>query len=176
MNPNPASQNRKAARRIAVLAATLLGAGRVPLAPGTAGSAMSVVAFVLLRRYAPEPFLLFHLLAVVFLSWIGAWACSESEMHFGKRDPREAIIDEVAGQQVALLGLPLGPLAPHLLWASGWKYFLAAFILFRIFDVAKPFPIRRCERLPGGWGMIADDLLAGAFSFLVLWVWRVLGR
>ncbi len=175
MNPNPANQNRKSARRIAVLAATVLGAGYIPLAPGTVGSAVSVAVFILLRQYVPEPFPAFHVAAVALLALIGAWACSESEKHFGKRDPREVIIDEVAGQQVAMLGLPLGPLPPHLLWASGWKYFLAAFILFRIFDVAKPFPIRRCERLPGGWGMIADDLVAGALSFLVLWTGRRLG-
>ncbi len=175
MNPNPANQNRKKARRIGVLAATVLGAGYVPLAPGTAGSVVSVALLILLRQHAPEPFLAFHLIAVALLTLMGAWACSESEKHFGKRDPHEAILDEVAGQQVALLGLPLAPLPPQLLWASGWKYFLAAFILFRIFDVAKPFPIRRTERLPGGWGMMADDLVAGAFSFLVLWMWRGLG-
>jgi phosphatidylglycerophosphatase A len=61
------------------------------------------------------------------------------------------------------------------LLVSGWKYIGAAFILFRIFDVAKPFPIRRVERLSGGWGIVADDLLAGGLSFLVLWIGRKLG-
>jgi phosphatidylglycerophosphatase A len=111
----------------------------------------------------------------VLLSLVAVWACSQSEKHFGRRDPREAILDEVAGQQIALLGLPLMGETALALLVSGWKYIGAAFILFRIFDVVKPFPIRRVERLSGGWGMVADDLLAGGLSFLVLWIGRKLG-
>ncbi len=172
MNPSPANPNRRLASRLGVLVATVLGAGYIPLAPGTVGSAVSVAAFVFLRHFIPEPFWVFHFIAVGLLTLIGAWACSETETRLGRRDPRQAIMDEVVGQQVALMGLPLGPLSPRMLWASGWKYLLAAFILFRIFDVAKPFPIRRSERLPGGWGMIADDLIAGALTFLAILVWR----
>ncbi len=175
MNPSPAKSNRKFRGRIGVLIATVLGAGYIPLVPGTVGSAISVAAFLLLRQFGGEPFIAFHAVAVALLTLIGVWACSETEKCLGSRDPHQAIMDEVIGQQVALMGLPYGPLPPAMLWASGWKYFLAAFILFRIFDVAKPFPIRRSERLPGGWGVIADDVVAGAFSFLVILIWRMLG-
>jgi phosphatidylglycerophosphatase A len=78
----------------------------------------------------------------------------------GIKDPGFVVIDEVAGQMIALIGVPL-----H------WKYLLAGFILFRSFDIVKPFPLRRLERLPGGTGIMLDDVGAGLYALVLLQVW-----
>jgi len=78
----------------------------------------------------------------------------------GINDPGFVVIDEVAGQMIAMIGVPLG-----------WKYLLASFILFRGFDIVKPFPLRRLERLPGGTGIMMDDVGAGVYVLVLLQIW-----
>ncbi len=89
---------------------------------------------------------------------LGVWAAGHAERFFDRIDPGEVVIDEVVGQIITFLARPDAP----------GKYLLAGFILFRIFDVVKPFPVRRAERLPGGWGIMLDDVVAGVYSLAAL--------
>jgi len=146
--------------RLALWTATLGPVGRFPVTPGTAGSAVAALAapWVFLPL-GPTGRLL--VLALVFI--LGALAASRAEILLGRKDPGPVVIDEVLGQWMALL--PLSAADP---WAM-----LAAFVLFRILDMTKPPPIRQSERwLPGGYGVMIDDALAGAAAALVLWaIW-----
>ena len=119
---------------------------------------------------------------LVLLGAIGVWSASRAAAYAGIKDPQFVVIDEVAGQHFALL-LPLIPIAlPHFaarmdfstfaiffaLSLVNWKYLLLGFILFRVFDIWKPCPIRRLENLPGGWGIMADDWMAGIYAAILL--------
>jgi len=118
----------------------------------------------------------------VILGAIGVWSASRAASFAGIKDPQFVVIDEVAGQHLTLL-LPLIPIAlPHLtahmdlsdftiffaLSLVNWKYLLLGFILFRVFDIWKPWPIRGLEKLPGGWGIMADDWMAGIYAAILL--------
>jgi phosphatidylglycerophosphatase A len=122
------------------------------------------------------------LLLLVVLGAIGVWSSARVAEYSGIKDPQFIVIDEVAGQHLTLL-LPLIPIAlPHLsqhfdlsgyaiffaLSLVNWKYLLMGFILFRVFDIWKPFPVRRLERLPHGWGVMADDWMAGVYAAILL--------
>jgi len=119
---------------------------------------------------------------LVLLGWIGVWSASRAAEYAGVKDPQHVVIDEVAGQHLTLL-LPLIPIAlPNLsthmdfslfaiyfaLSLLNWKYLLLGFILFRVFDIWKPWPVRQLERLPGGWGIMADDWMAGIYAAILL--------
>ena len=129
------------------------------------------------------------ILLVLFLSLIGVWAASKVSTFSGVKDPQYVVIDEVAGQHITLI-LPLIPVAlPHFaarmdfsnyaiysaLSMLNWRYLLAGFVLFRLFDIWKPYPIRRMEEWPHGWGVMADDWLAGVYAAIVLKVALSLG-
>jgi len=120
--------------------------------------------------------------ALLLLSILGVWSASRVASYAGGEDPQHVVIDEVAGQHLTLL-LPLIPIAlPHLtahmdfsqyaiyfaLSLANWKYLLLGFILFRVFDIWKPWPIRRLEKLRGGWGIMADDWMAGLYAAILL--------
>lgn len=121
--------------------------------------------------------------ALLFLlAMVGVWSAYRAAEYAGVHDPQHVVIDEVAGQHLALV-LPLIPIAmPHLnsrvdfsvyaifsaLSLVNWKYLLAGFILFRLFDIWKPYPIKKLEGLPGGWGIMADDWLAGVYAAILL--------
>ena len=122
------------------------------------------------------------ILLVLLLAFIGVWSAGKTASFAGTKDPQFVVIDEVAGQHITLI-LPLIPIAvPHLaahmdfsdyaIYAAlslvNWKYLLAGFVLFRLFDIWKPFPIRDLEKLPGGWGIMADDWLAGVYAAILL--------
>lgn len=142
---------------IARLIATWFYCGYWPVGPGTAGSAAAVAIAWALHRYAGWPPLAFAPLAAA-LAIPGVWAATETARAMGKIDPGAVVVDEVIGQWITIAGA----------LALNWKSWLIAFALFRIFDVWKPFPIRRLERLPGGYGIIADDALAGVYGAAVL--------
>ncbi len=149
-------------RGAAVWIATCGGVGYFPVAPGTAGSAVGVGLVAALGTIGvARPWfrvLLICLALSIFL--IGAWAATEAEKFFGKPDPGYVVVDEVAGQLFALVAQP----------DASWKWLLIGFILFRAFDIIKPFPARQAERLPGGWGIMVDDVVAGAYSAVALLV------
>jgi len=139
--------------RLAVLLATSLGAGYFPVAPGTAGSAVGVVIYLLTRhRSAPEQI---GLLAVI--SVVGVWAASVAARHFGRDDPGPVVIDEVAGQLLTLL-----------LTGVGVGGAIVGFFLFRVLDIFKPWPARQFESLHGGLGIMADDLMVAVYGNLLM--------
>jgi phosphatidylglycerophosphatase A len=122
------------------------------------------------------------LFLLVLLGAIGVWSAEKAAAHAGIKDPSFVVIDEVAGMHLTLL-LPLIPIAlPNLrshmdisqfaiffaLSLVNWKYLLLGFLFFRMFDVWKPFPLRRLELLPGGWGIMADDWAAGVYAAILL--------
>jgi len=122
------------------------------------------------------------ILLVLFLSLVGVWSAGKAAAFTGIADPQFVVIDEVAGQHITLI-LPLIPVAmPNLsvhmdfstyaIYAAlsllNWKYLLAGFLLFRLFDIWKPVPIRNLEKLHGGWGIMADDWLAGVYAAIIL--------
>ena len=137
-----------AASQIARWIATCGGLGYAPVAPGTITS-LAVALLVWLLAPA-EVWLLGGVLVV---GAIGIWASGREETRLGLHDPRTIVVDEVAGMLVALVGHPR-----NVLWVLG------LFLLFRVMDIWKPFPIRQLQGLPGGWGVVSDDLLAGLYA------------
>jgi phosphatidylglycerophosphatase A len=142
---------RARADRAALAIATLCGAGRAPIAPGTVGSAITVVLLWLLPLSIVG--LTVFLCAVVV---IGTWAAGRAERLMGTKDPGAIVIDEVAGMTIALM------LAPRNLGA-----YALAFLFFRIFDVLKPWPARQSQRIAGGVGVMIDDVIAGFYALAV---------
>jgi phosphatidylglycerophosphatase A len=138
---------------LAVLVATAGGVGRVRIAPGTAGSAVGL-AIYLGTRHLPE---LWQVGSCVAICAIGVWASGVAARHFASKDPGAVVIDEVAGQLLTYLLIPLS--------AAGA---IVGFVIFRIFDIIKPWPANRLESLPGGWGVMADDLMAAVYGHIVL--------
>jgi phosphatidylglycerophosphatase A len=146
-------------RRLAVLLATGFGIGRLPVAPATWASAAVALLLFLLPDAARNPFPL-GLTALAALP-VAVWSSHEAEKELG-RDAHPIVVDEVVGMLVAVWAVP------HAAGASPALLLAAAFFLFRIFDILKPFPIRQSQALPGGWGVVVDDLLAGVATNLVL--------
>jgi phosphatidylglycerophosphatase A len=145
--------------RLAVFVATVGYAGYFPIAPGTIGSLAGLV-FYLLVWWAQSPIVEAGLIAIVCAA--GVWAGTTAERYFGGIDPGPIVIDEVAGMLITLAFIPVG--------LSGA---LVGFFLFRVFDVIKPYPAGRLERLHGGLGVMADDAMAAIYANvslrLVLW-------
>jgi phosphatidylglycerophosphatase A len=139
----------------ALAVATALGAGYAPIAPGTVGSAVGLLLWLVLPSST-----LVQGLAILALFVAGSWSGSVAERHFGRTDPGQVVVDEVAGMLVTLFLVPAG--------AVGWAGALGAFLLFRIADIVKPFPANRFERLPGGIGIMADDMMAGIYANVAL--------
>jgi phosphatidylglycerophosphatase A len=142
---------------LATIIATWFGCGFAPKAPGTAGAAGALIPAILLWHYlAAQPWW-FAVLATA-MTPAGIWAADAVARASGLKDPQLVVIDEVLGVWLALAG------ATRLNWIS----ILAAFALFRFFDIWKPQPVRRLESLGGGLGIVADDLMAGVYAALVL--------
>ncbi|MGA2586603.1 MAG: phosphatidylglycerophosphatase A [Candidatus Aminicenantales bacterium] len=141
-------------RALARIFATFFGSGFFPVAPGTFASLIAALLFKFILASWSWP-LFAGLIVLIFC--LGVPAATAFSKELGQKDPHEIVIDEVCGQWIAYL------------WSPGtWLPVLIGFFLFRIFDVLKPFPIRRLERLPGGWGIMADDVLAGLYAAFVL--------
>jgi phosphatidylglycerophosphatase A len=144
--PNPQS------RIPALLLSTALGVGYTPVAPGTAGTAAGLLLWVLLP---PSAYVQGAAILVLFI--VGSWSGSVAEQHFGRTDPGQVVIDEVMGMLITLFMNPVG-----------WGGIGLAFLLFRAFDIVKPYPANRLERLHGGLGIMADDGMAGVYANLAL--------
>jgi phosphatidylglycerophosphatase A len=174
--------------RFALVVATACGLGHLPKAPGTWGSLLGVaITYLNVRaansnlRFDTPPthghwsdrgwsFLSNQLGLALVVAVIGLWAASSASRYFGEKDPQWVVVDEVSGQVIAYLGLlTAGPVL------HSWKYLLLGFILFRAFDIWKPFPARQAESLPGGWGIMADDWIAGIYAAIGLWIARAAG-
>lgn len=142
---------------------TFGGAGKSPIAPGTAGSIATAVVIALLysligERYSYLGWNLTLFAGVLAASYgmvvLGPWAVR----HFGRKDPQNVVLDEAAGMLLTMLFLPIYPDSRQ------WLVFLVAFAAFRLFDVIKPPPCQKLEKLPSGWGILGDDLMAGLYA------------
>lgn len=132
---------------------TAFGVGYLPLAPGTWGTivgALLIYGATLVNPLFTFSFLFITLIVVVF--FLGVWGSKIAEQEWGE-DPSRVVIDEVIGVWVTMLFIPFS-----------WLNLFAAFVLFRVFDIAKPFGIRKMERVGNGWGVMLDDLLAGVYA------------
>jgi phosphatidylglycerophosphatase A len=159
------------------LAVATCGVGYFPIGPGTMGSLVGVGLYLsiwsgidhlltsnaLAKRlsalYVFTPQLAFMLVVIFLLTMAGIWAATRAEKAVRKKDPSIVVIDEVAGQMIALLSGPF--------WLHTWWSVISAFLLFRLFDIWKPYPIRRLEGLESGLGIMADDVLAGVYALIV---------
>jgi phosphatidylglycerophosphatase A len=175
-NEIPTRKQRTAGDYFALAIATC-GVGYFPIAPGTLGSLVGVLLFLALRRLTMVllvPYAFSHrlnlftlqsvesavmLIAILLVTFGGIWAASRSESLFRKKDPGAVVIDEVSGQMIALLSV--------LVFAGGVWPVVSAFILFRAFDIWKPYPIRRLEALESGLGIMLDDVAAGLYAAIV---------
>jgi len=171
----PPQQTERKVPRPAVWIATGFGLGYLPIAPGTWGSLGGIAVTALLWQCG----MLFDgqvaalpaaLVSAVLIGLIGVWASRLAAIHFRKPDPGPVVVDEVSGQQITYLPVLSSAFAP-----GGWKYLLLGFILFRVFDIVKPWPARQAEKWPNGWGIMADDWFAGLYAALCLWAVRALG-
>ena len=140
--------------RLAVFVATVAYCGYFPFAPGTVGSAAGLVVYLLVW-WTASPVVEVALILGLFAA--GVWAGTTAERYFGGIDPGPVVIDEVVGMLITLAFIPVG--------CSGA---LAGFVLFRIFDVIKPFPAGRFESLHGGLGVMADDAMAAIYANIAL--------
>jgi phosphatidylglycerophosphatase A len=158
------SQARRAfaAHPLAALLATGLGSGLSPVAPGTAGSLVGLLLAWILASHVPIlGSALGLLMSGLAIGLLGVAVSAPVCRALGSEDPGCIVIDEVAGQLVACAGVLLVPGSPAWAW-------IASFLLFRLFDVWKPLGVRRIQALTGGWGVVADDLLAGIYCAVVL--------
>lgn len=195
----PSATTRKP--RVALFVATACGLGHMPFAPGTWGSlAGLLLSWALLRLWPhttvweawpiiagrPIPFIVPAAALWVGMSALGVWAAEYAARYLGEKDPQSIVIDEVSGQMLPLL-FAFGPTERYVdgmsnfyrgFWWHGdtnWKYLLLGLILFRVFDIWKPFPVRQAESFPGGWGIMADDWVAGIYAAIGLWIVRMFG-
>ena len=143
--------------RLAITIATWFGAGYSPFAPGTAGSLVALAIAIVLHEYAGFGSWQFLVMAALLFP-PATWAASETARVKNLKDPQIVVVDEVLGQWITLAGAR----------TLNWKSYLAAFALFRLFDIWKPAPVRQLESLPGGLGINADDMMAGVYGALVL--------
>lgn len=151
------------------------GLGFVPKAPGTAGSLASALLFALVSIGLEGALLpVTYFIVLVTLVPVALWSSSRALEEWKTADPPAIVIDEILGQWTTYSGLLLADFAGWSATEARWKYLVAGFILFRVFDVVKPFPTRRSERLPGAAGVVVDDVLAGLYAGLVLLLlaWR----
>jgi phosphatidylglycerophosphatase A len=144
---------------IAFLIGTWFGCGYAPVAPGTAGSLAAVLIAIALHYYGGHDRATLLLLTAILLA-PGIWAAGVVERQTNQTDPHIVVVDEVLGQWITLAGAA----------TFNWRTWLAAFALFRLLDVWKPAPVRQLERLPGGWGIVADDVMAGLYGALAIFV------
>lgn len=151
-------------RDAVALAIASCGVGFIPLAPGTWGSALGVALYFAVQAsevaYGAKVARVILVSLIIVLAFVGRWAATQTEAILKRKDPGPVVIDEVVGQLVVFLFAAR---------AVDWRMALAGFILFRLFDTWKPYPIRRVERLASGTGIMADDLIAGLYAGAALW-------
>jgi phosphatidylglycerophosphatase A len=139
--------------RAAILVATGFGAGKAPVAPGTVGTLLGIPLFLILGALPP----LAYGVIVIALFVAGGWICQIAEEGLGEHDPPAIVWDEIVGFLITMF------LAP-----AGWRWLVIGFLLFRLFDIWKPFPIRIMDRMEGGFSVMADDAIAGVYACVVL--------
>ncbi|MEO5333708.1 MAG: phosphatidylglycerophosphatase A [Magnetococcus sp. YQC-5] len=148
------TKNSPFIERLALKVATVGGVGYIPWAPGTFGTLAAVPLAWLAQQWGGG---VAEGVVLLLVSGIGTWAADVSCRILGRKDPSEVVIDEVAGLLLAMMFA-----------SQGWIWFVVGFALFRLFDIWKPWPVHALERLPGGWGVMADDWAAGIYAGLFL--------
>lgn len=145
-----------------VIIGTGFGSGFWPWGPGTAGALLATLIWGGLSCLLTAQWLLLVTAVLILFFYVaGVWATNKLEPHWGE-DPSRVVVDEMIGVWISLLAAPAG----------SWQYALAAFLLFRFFDIVKPFGVRHMEAMRGGTGVMMDDVLAGMYGFFVLYVFR----
>lgn len=143
---------------IPVILATGFGSGYCPVAPGTAGALLATVIWLAYTLFLPPTTcIVLTVVLTLLFTVLGVWATNKVIPFWGE-DPRRVVVDEMVGVWIPLIAAPAGNL---------W-YALASFVLFRFFDIAKPLGVRQMERFPGGFGVMADDILAGIYSLFII--------
>jgi phosphatidylglycerophosphatase A len=173
----PREKRRRTFADYLALAIATVGVGYFPIAPGTLGALVGVGLYLAIWGWVYQiletnavrghlnllfiftPLMAAMLLVISLVTIAGTWAATRAEKLMQRKDPSAVVIDEVAGQMIALLTGPF--------WPQTWWSIFTAFILFRLFDIWKPYPIRRFEALESGLGIMADDLLAGIYALIV---------
>jgi phosphatidylglycerophosphatase A len=128
-------------------------AGRSPVAPGTAGTVVGVFLYLGMKDLDPAT----YLAVCILVSLVGTWAAGRAEVILGRTDSSSIVIDEIAGFLVAMLLVPIG-----------WLYLVSGFLLFRAFDILKPWPLKHLQDLHGGPGVMLDDIGAGVYTNIIL--------
>jgi phosphatidylglycerophosphatase A len=146
--------------KIAHVIAVWFGCGHVPYAPGHSGTIGTIPLYLLVRPHGPIAVAATALLVTA----VGVWASGRVERRLGIKDPQIVCVDEVAGVLVTWIAAP-----------ATWKALIVGGLLFRLFDQIKPWPARAAEKLPGGWGVMLDDVAAGAWGAAALIAARALG-
>ena len=147
--------------RVILLLATGLGTGYSPIAPGTMGTLLAIPVFLLLSSI-PSPVYEWTIIAFFFLA---CWVSDKAQNYWGKKDDQRIVIDEIMGFFMAMMWLPKTAL-----------FVTLGFVLFRLFDIVKPPPVRRLEQVRGGYGVVLDDVMAGIYANIVLQVIRIIIR
>lgn len=167
---------KRTLRNYLALAFATWGVGYAPLAPGTFGSIVGVGIYLLVRALSAQVFadgtaqgwnlellaslrVTFMLLLITVLATVGVWAASRTEKLLGRKDPGIVVVDEVVGQLITFLFVPFN---------TGWWAIIVGFLTFRLFDILKPYPARRLELLESGLGIMADDVMAGAYAAVLM--------
>lgn len=141
-------------QKVSVLLSSFFGAGFSPIAPGTVGSAFALFLFCIL----PERSIEIDIVGIALTTVLGAYAIQSVQKMEGIEDDGRFVIDEAVGVWISVLGFPIE-----------WPWMLAGFFLFRFYDIVKPYPARQIdEKLKGGWGVMADDLVAGIYALCTL--------
>jgi phosphatidylglycerophosphatase A len=149
------------------------GVGRIPVAPGTFGSVVGLLWFLLLLAGGSLPVFAAGVMLGVPLS---VWVCGEAEKILQQKDPGSIVMDEIIAIPICFLGWVLAlyaasgklPTPAYFLSSTVWPWTLAVFVAFRFFDVLKPWPVKQSQALPGGWGVTVDDVLAAGYVNLVV--------
>jgi phosphatidylglycerophosphatase A len=147
------SQMKRTARAIILFISQGAYVGRFPVAPGTAGTVLGVLLYLWIKVLSPLPYGIICLL----IGLVGTWAAGRAEVMLGSKDSPTIVIDEITGYLVAMFMAP-----------PAWGYVVAGFVLFRMFDIVKPFPLKQLQKVHGGLGVMLDDIGAGVYTGIVL--------
>ena len=143
----------RAARAVILFISQGAYSGRFPVAPGTAGTIVGIFLYVVMKDLAPGP----YLALCILITLLGTWAAGRAELILGCTDCPSIVIDEIAGFLLAMFMVP-----------TSWGFIVAGFLLFRAFDIVKPWPLKRLQDLHGGLGVMLDDIGAGVYTNIIL--------
>ncbi|WP_242462897.1 phosphatidylglycerophosphatase A family protein [Persephonella atlantica] len=144
---------------IAYFLSTGFFAGKSPIAPGTVGTLVGLIPILIYWTKGGQYQLLNQISITVAVFLIGIWASTVVVESYKEKDPDYVVIDEIAGYMVAMIG-----------FTPTWQHLLLAFVVFRFFDIVKPPPVRFFEKLPSGFGVMADDVVAGIYTWIVMFI------